>query len=210
MDADRAARLPERDLDAELSAALAVEPSPEFLAKVRMRIAAEPAPLERTFSRAFVAAIACCAVLTTAAVALTQMNTAGPSEPGAGRFAFSWTETHERPSADMRRVMTSNAEASTALDAYLKERNYSAVVTVAVLYTENFAYLEDFWSRRGVSGAVHMSRRGRQAASDLAGAARRHDQGALETAAASLIETCDACHRLYRTRLPDDSYAIKL
>jgi hypothetical protein len=182
MEADRAARVPERDLDAELAAALAVEPSPEFLAKVRMRIAAEPAPLERPFSRPFVAAIACCAVVTTAAVALTQMSlTAGPS-----------------------------GGASTALDAYLKERNYSAIVTVAVLYTGNFAYLEDFWSRRGVSGAVHISRRGRQAASDLAAAARRRDQGALETAAAALVETCDACHRLYRTRLPDDSYAIKL
>ena len=218
--------LSDADLDRELSALVAVDPSPEFLARVRLRIGRETAP--SGWSRTWVFAIASsCAMAMAASMVMAQMDhpssqlvaglAAGVPSISPAPLAFAAAVARgrrdsrgQRPTPEMRAVMNANAEATAALRRHLEEKDYSALANDAETYRQNFAYLEGFWSSRSVDGAVEISRAGRLAAASLAAAARARDAGALETAIAAIIGSCGACHRHYREELPDGSYAIRL
>jgi hypothetical protein len=214
------------DLDRALAAAFAVEPSPEFVARVRMRVAREAAPF--VWRRIWpLAAAAGCAFAIAGSVAIAQMDqpslphvVAGlaavvpPLMPGplalvavASRRA---DRGNEKPSAETRAVMNANAERSTALRRHLEEKDYGALVSDAALYRQNFSYLETFWRARNVAGAIDISRAGLTAAAALDAAARTKDDAALDAAIAAIIGTCGACHKHYREELPDGSYEIRL
>jgi len=218
--------LSDADLDRELTALFAVDPSPEFLARIRLRIGRETAP--SGWSRTWVFAIAsACAMVIAASMVLAQMDhpspqlVAGlaavvpPMSPAPLAFAAAAARGRrdtrgEKPTPELRAVMNANAEATVALRQHLEEKNYSALASDAETYRQNFEYLEGFWSSRRVDGAVEISRAGLLAAASLAAAARARDDGALQTAIAAIIGTCGACHRHYREELPDGSYGIRL
>ena len=221
--------LSDADLDRELSALVAVDPSPEFLARVRLRIGRETAPSRWILSsRTWLFAIAsACAMAMAASMVMAQMDhpssqlvaglAAGAPSMSSAPLAFAAAVARgrrdsrgQRPTPEMRAVMNANAEATAALRRHLEEKDYSALVNDAETYRQNFAYLEGFWSSRRVDGAVEISRAGLLAAASLAAAARARDAGALETAIAAIIGSCGACHRHYREELPDGSYAIRL
>lgn len=77
MDAQRSGALTDSELDGALSVALAVEPSGEFLARVRTRIASEPEPSAWRYPWTLAAAGAM-ALAFASAVAVLQMNQAMP------------------------------------------------------------------------------------------------------------------------------------
>ena len=216
--------LSDADLDRELAALVAVDPSPEFLARVRLRVGRETAPSR--WSRTWVFAIAsACAMVIAASMVMAQMDhpssqlvaglAAGvaPISPVPLALAAAGGRRDSRgqkPPMQMRAVMSANAAATAVLRQHLAEKNYSALAGDAETYRQNFAYLERFWSSRSVDGAVEISRAGLLAAASLAAAARARDDEALETAIAAIIGTCGACHRHYREELPDGSYEIRL
>ena len=221
--------LNDADLDRELSAAMAVDPSPEFLARVRIRIAAEPEP--SIWQRPWLlAAAGVCALVIVASVALAQMGQPEGSIPGlvaglaavvppitpaplavAGAVSRRSRDTRSaKPSAELRAVMNANAEASAALRMHLKERDYAALASDAATYRQNFTFLEGFWANREVAEAARISRTGLLAAAALEAAAHARDDAALETAIAAILGTCGVCHRHYREELPDGTYEIRL
>jgi hypothetical protein len=218
--------LSDANLDRELSTLFAVDPSPEFLARVRLRIGRETAP--SWWSRMWVFAIAsACAMVIAASMVMAQMDhpssqlvaglAAGVPSMSPAPLAVAAAVARgrrdsrgQKPTPEMRAVMNANAEATAALRQHLEEKNYGALASDAETYRQNFAYLEGFWSSRRVDGAVEISRAGLLAAASLAAAARARDDGALETAIAAIIGSCGACHRHYREELPDGSYEIRL
>ena len=219
--------LTDGDLDRALGAALAVEPSPEFLARVRMRIASEPEPSDWRF--AWVFAAGACTLAIAIAVTVMQMNHPAlapglPAKalgglsllpalvPGPLTIAVSAPRRvrREKPTPEMQAIMKSNAAADTALAAHVKERNYDAIVKDAATLRQNFADTEAFWAERRMDAALNITRSGLQALADLQGAALAHDDAAIETAAAAVSGTCGACHKQYRDQLPDKTYEIRL
>jgi hypothetical protein len=71
------AAMSDADVDRELAQALAVDPSPEFVARVRMRIASDPAP-RSAFGTWLTAAVAGTAVVIVATVLLTRSGLVEP------------------------------------------------------------------------------------------------------------------------------------
>lgn len=77
MDAQRSGALIDPDIDRALAAALAVEPSAEFLARVRTRIATEPEPSAWRFPWTL-AAVGAMALALVSAVSVLHLNQAMP------------------------------------------------------------------------------------------------------------------------------------
>ena len=84
-------------IDEEIRGALKVEPSPEFLARVRTRIASEPAPSAWRWSWTFAAAGALAAVLLIAIV-LSRPAHQPASAPGVAQAVTSPSPAIEKPS----------------------------------------------------------------------------------------------------------------
>jgi cytochrome c556 len=217
--------LTDGDIDRALATALAVEPSPEFLARVRMRIASEPEPSDWRFPWVFAASA--CTLAIAMAVTVMQMHQPALSPglpakalgsllpamlPGPLSIAVSIPRRvrREKPTQEMQTIMKSNAAASTALAAHVKERNYDAIVQDAAVLRQNFADTEAFWAEKKMDAALNITRSGLQAVADLEAAALARDDAALERAAAAVPGTCGACHKQYRGQLPDNSYEIRL
>jgi cytochrome c' len=219
--------LTDGDIDRALGAALAVEPSPEFLARVRMRIASEPEP--SGWRLPWMLAAGACTIAV--AVAITVMQTSHPAlAPGLPSTAFGDLSflparlpgpltvaaagprrlRREKPTPEMQAIMQSNAAARMALDAHRTDRNYDAIVNDAATFKQNFAYVEAFWANRQMEDPVAITRTGLDAAAALQAAARAKDDAAIENAIAALAGTCLACHKQYREQLPDESFEIRL
>ena len=222
-------------IDRELAAALAVEPSAEFLARVRMRIAREPEPSAWRRSWTFAAAGACATAI---AIGLSvQMHQTPPPDPdrvpqpstlfanlsaaapdvAPAPLAIAVSAArrdkrskNEKPTPAMQAIMKSNTDASTALNAHVEEGDYDAIVRDAATYKQNFAYIEAFWTNKQVDGAVTLSRSGLMAAADIETAALARDDAAVMKAMAVLAGTCGVCHKQHREQLPDKTYEIRL
>lgn len=215
------------DIDRALGAALAVEPSPQFLARVRMRIAREPAPSGCPLSWVF-AAGASTAAIALAVIVSTQINhpplSAGlPSAVGGfsflpallpGSLAVAASAPRrsgrEKPAPEMRAVMQSNAAATLGLAAHAKARDYDAIVNDATALKQNFVEIQSFWTARQMDDPVAITHRSLEAVATLDAAARARDDAAIRKGIAALEATCVLCHKQYRERLPDDTFEIRL
>ena len=76
---------------------------------------------------------------------------------------------------------------------------------IAGLYTE----MKEFWVKRDVADAVKAAEEGKDAALQLASAAKANDAEKGEAAFKALNGTCRSCHTAHRERLPDGKYKIK-
>ena len=218
--------LTDGEIDRALATALAVDPSPEFVARVRMRIASEPEPPDWRLSWVFAAGA--CTLAIAMAVTLMEMNhpALAPGLPAKALGNISLLPAmlpgplsigifvprvrREKPTPEMQTIMKSNAAASTALAAHVRERNYDAIVQDAAVLRQNFVGTEGFWAEKRMDSALNITRSGLQAVADLQAAALAKDDAAIEKAAASVTGTCVACHKQYRGQLPDNSYEIRL
>jgi len=215
------------EIDRALATALAVDPSPEFVARVRMRIASEPEPPDWRLSWVFAAGA--CTLALAMAVTLMEMNHPAlppglPAKalgnlsllpamlPGPLSIGLSLPRRarREKPTLEMQTIMKSNAAANAALEAHVRERDYDAIFQDAAVLRQNFAGTEAFWADRRMDAALNITRSGLQAVADLQAAALAKDDAAIEKAAASVTGTCVACHKQYRGQLPDNSYEIRL
>jgi hypothetical protein len=239
MDSQRTNDPLDLDLDRALTAALAVEPSPQFLARVRMRIAAEPHLPGWSHSMAWLSSLSslpagripwlvtagACVVAFAIAGGATYMYQTGFSSPGPSRIVADLSlmlpgivpgplalaaSRRERPTPELRAAMRSNAEASRAASAHLAQGNYEAVAAAADTFSRNFAAIESFWAAKEVDEATSLARSALQAAANLRTAALSHDDAAIAKAIAEMTAVCGACHLRYREQLADNSYAIKL
>jgi cytochrome c' len=201
--------LTDLELDREIAAALAVEPSADFLARVRHRVAAEREPLSTRPWMFAAAAVAVAAIVSVVAFSQGRL-TAGPPAAGAPAPLAGERRAGEKPTSEMRAVMHANEDATAAARIHLEDRNYEALVGDAAKYTQNFAYLEGFWASRRVDEALALSRRGLEAAAQLRAAALAGDQAAVAAALAIIFGTCEACHKRFREEVANDTYVIKL
>src|SRR4051812_10246712 len=157
------------DVDRALSTALAVEPSPQFLARVRLRIASEPEPADWRFSW-FAAAGACTMAV---AISVTVINHPAASSglaaravgdlsflpallPGPLTIAASAPRRprREKPTPQLQAIMKSNADVSIALATHIDEKNYDAIVEDAARLHRNFADSEPFWAAASLEPAL--------------------------------------------------------
>jgi hypothetical protein len=202
---------------------LSVEPSVEFVARVRMRIAAEPAPSPWRMSWA-VATAGVCVLLITVTMAGIRMSQLSPTSTSSvlanisllvpalvpGPLAAASVLRRDRPTPEMQGVMRANAETSQLVSTHLASGDYAAIEADAATLSRNFAYLERFWEGRQVEEAARFSRSGLTAAASLRAAAMSGDSSAVAAAVAAITAVCNACHARYREILPDNTYAIKL
>ena len=223
--------LNDADIDRVLASALAVEPSPAFLARVRMRIASEPEPsawwLPSMFAAACGSAIAVAIAITVtnpdqtslrphpARISLPAIASAPLTAVAPLAFALSAARrarhsTSETPTPEMRAIMNSSAEASTALAAHGREKNYDAIVKDAATFRQNLAYIQAFWANKQMDEPLAIASSGLEAVAALQAAALAKDDAAIESAIAALTATCVTCHRQYREQLPDKTYEIRL
>jgi len=219
--------LTDGEIDRALAKALSVEPSPEFVARVRMRIASEPEPSDWRFSWMFAASA--CTLAIAMAVTVMQMNhpVLAPGLPAKALGGLSLLPAllpgpltiaassprrvrREKPTPEMQAIMKSNAVANMALAAHVKAKNYDAIVNDAATLKQNLLDTESFWAERKMDTALNITRTGLQALADLQAAALANDDAAIARAAAAVTGTCGACHRQYRDQLPDKSYEIRL
>jgi cytochrome c556 len=228
MPADRSGEpLTDLDIDRALKTALAVEPSPAFLARVRMRIASEPEPSGWRLSWVF--AGGACTIAIAVAVTVMQMSHPTFSPDAASRavgslsFIPAWLPgplamaasapqrgRREKPTLEMQTLMKSTAAANTALAAHVREKNYDAIFRDATALEQNLANTEVFWTERKMDAALAITRTALDAAGELQAAALAKDDAAIERAAATMIGACGACHKQHRDQLPDQSYEIRL
>jgi hypothetical protein len=217
------------EIDRALAAALAVEPSAAFVARVRMRIADEPEPAAWQVS--WMIAAASCTIAVAIVITAMQMNhpvvPAGlPAKalgglsflPGLPGFSGSLTvaasaarrSRRERPTAAMQEVMQSNAEVHAALTTHIRERNYEAIAADAAMLAQNFDETRPFWMEKKMDAALTTTVRGLHALADLQVAALARDDAAIEKAAAAVTGTCETCHKQYRGQSSDGSFEIRL
>jgi hypothetical protein len=217
------------DIDRALAAALAVEPSAEFVARVRMRIADEPEPASWQFS--WMIAAASCTIAVAIVITAMQMGhpvvppslpakalgglsflPGVPGFPGSVTVAASAARRarREKATAEMRQVMQSNAALHAELTEHLRKRDYDAVAHDAALLAQNLDRTRPFWTENQADVALAMTASGLHALADLQAAALARDDAAIESAAAVVTGTCETCHKQYRGQAPDGTFEIRL
>ena len=77
---------------------------------------------------------------------------------------------------------------------------------IAVVYDQS----KTFWAKRGnTEDAMKWSDEGKEAALELASAAKAGDAAKAGSAFAKMGGTCKGCHDMHRDKLPDGTYKIK-
>ncbi len=69
---------------------------------------------------------------------------------------------------------------------------------------------EAFWVKNGKTDAVEWSQQGHKGATDLAAAFAADNAEGIAAASKVMGASCQACHKVYRERLPDGSYKLKM
>jgi len=69
---------------------------------------------------------------------------------------------------------------------------------------------EAFWAKNSKSDALKWNQEGQEAAKALATAAASGSKESTDAAAKTMGGSCQACHKVYRERLPDGSYKLKM
>jgi len=110
------------NVDQELQRALEVEPSPEFLARVRMRIADEPSPRRWGFTWVFAAAAAAAAVI----VAVVLTRSAGEQQQSVVLLASRTLPTFEVPTIVGRPLTAASNDGGPEGPPYTRRDNPAA------------------------------------------------------------------------------------
>lgn len=117
---------------------------------------------------------------------------------------------NEKPSDAMKAVMAANAAANADVRAAAKAMDYAKAASVVGTYLANFAYIDAYFTHKGVPAAATIAQNGTKAAMQLEAAVMKKDAAVLEEAIAGVTGTCGTCHKQYREQLPDKTYEIKL
>lgn len=69
---------------------------------------------------------------------------------------------------------------------------------------------EAFWVRNSKPDAIKWSQEGQTGAKELAAAAGSGNKESTTAASKTMGAACQSCHKVYRERLPDGSYKLKI
>ena len=110
----------------------------------------------------------------------------------------------------LTRIMKQVGPANTALRGDIDKMDVNLTKEHAAALKQAFTEAESFWKNKGKPNALQWTQEARKAAEGIDQAAAAGNWEAVKTSATTLGQQCGACHTVYRERLEDGSYRVKL
>jgi cytochrome c556 len=110
----------------------------------------------------------------------------------------------------LTRIMKQVGPANTALRSDIEKMDVTLTKEHATALKQAFTQMESFWKSKGKPNAVQWAQEARKAAEGVDAAAATSNWEGVKSSAATLGQQCGACHTVYRERLEDGSYRVKL
>jgi cytochrome c556 len=107
------------------------------------------------------------------------------------------------------KAMKAVGQANGAIRKGVDASNAEIVKTQAAILTKAFAETEAYWKKRGVEPAVKIAQTAHTAAAGIEKAAGMGNWNEAKTQMTTLGQQCQACHKEFRERLEDGSFAVK-
>jgi cytochrome c556 len=110
----------------------------------------------------------------------------------------------------LTKIMKQVGPANTALRSDIEKMDVNLTKEHATVLKQAFAATETFWKNKGKANALQWAQEARKAAEGIDQAAAGGNWEAVKSSATTLGQQCGACHTVYRERLEDGSYRVKL
>jgi cytochrome c556 len=110
----------------------------------------------------------------------------------------------------LTKIMKQVGPANTALRGDIDKMDVNLTKEHAAALKQAFTEAETFWKSKGKPNALQWAQEARKAAEGIDQAAAAGNWDGVKTAATTLGQQCGACHTVYRERLEDGSYRVKL
>jgi cytochrome c556 len=110
----------------------------------------------------------------------------------------------------LTKIMKQVGPANTALRSDIEKMDVNLTKEHATVLKQAFAQAEAFWKSKGKPNALQWTQEARKAAESVDAAAATSNWEGAKNSAATLGQQCGACHTVYRERLEDGSYRVKL
>jgi cytochrome c556 len=110
----------------------------------------------------------------------------------------------------LTRIMKQVGPANTALREDIDKMDVEQTKQHAAVLKQAFTETEAFWKSKTKPNALQWSQEARKAAEGIDQAVTAGDWEGVKTAATTLGQQCGSCHTVYRERLDDGSYRVKL
>ena len=110
----------------------------------------------------------------------------------------------------LTKIMKQVGPANTALRSDIEKMDVNLAKEHATALKQAFTQAEAFWKGKGKSNAIQWTQEARKAAESVDAAAATSNWEGAKSSAATLGQQCGACHTVYRERLEDGSYRVKL
>ena len=111
--------------------------------------------------------------------------------------------------ASLDKAMKGVGQANGALRKGVDATNAELVKTNTAILAKAFAETEAFWKKRGKEDAVKIAQTARAAVDGLDKAAGMGNWNEAKTQMTTLGQQCQSCHKEFRERLEDGSFAVK-
>lgn len=109
--------------------------------------------------------------------------------------------------AELEKLMKQVGDASGRIR---KSTDLNETAKDAELISKLLKESSSFWMKHSKDDATKWSTEGSSGAKDLAAAAASGNKEAVAVASKSMGAACQACHKVYRERLPDGTYKLKM
>jgi cytochrome c556 len=110
----------------------------------------------------------------------------------------------------LTKIMKQVGPANQALRTDIEKMDVNLTKEHATVLKQAFAQTEAFWKTKGKPNAIQWSQEARKAAEGIDLAVASGNWEGVKSSAATLGQQCGACHNLYRERLEDGTYRVKL
>jgi cytochrome c556 len=110
----------------------------------------------------------------------------------------------------LTRIMKQVGPANTALRSDIEKMDVNLTKEHATALKQAFTQTEAFWKSKGKANAIQWAQEARKAAEGIDLAVASGNWDGVKSSAATLGQQCGACHTVYRERLDDGSYRVKL
>jgi cytochrome c556 len=110
----------------------------------------------------------------------------------------------------LTKIMKQVGPANTALRSDIEKMDVNLTKEHATVLKQAFMQAEAFWKSKGKPNAIQWTQEARKAAESVDAAAATSNWEGVKSSAATLGQQCSACHTVYRERLEDGSYRVKL
>ena len=111
--------------------------------------------------------------------------------------------------SDYAMLMKPAAAANQALQKAVMAPDLAAAATSAADLQNDFAKIEEFWTKRGTSDAVTVAKNVQAVAKEVHDAAAAGNADAAQAAAKKIGANCGMCHMAHRDKAADGSWLLK-